>query len=653
MSRASIDINSMVGDISKGVIRLPEIQRAYVWKPPQIAGLMDSLYRRYPSGNLLFWETEEVVTERLMNVTGPVEPPYKRPLYLLDGQQRLTSLHRVFTGHDGALVVFNPLTEKFQMQSAATQKDARWLLVHRIVDGSLRTSAVCKELTEREIDHDPNLVEDRLNQTRDIGKYEFQVEILQDLPYEEVAEIFVRVNSRGRALKTVDLALATLSAKWPGVVDKIDREAARWAKAGYPALDAAFLVRALAAVSTPTRSLRSLPQAAIPSLEQGWAKTQRGLEHLVQLLKQNADITTSSLLPSANALVPLVAFLGSRPDTPLAAEEANALIYWLFAAFIRGRYNQSADTVIAQDVQAVLSNEPIKSLFRNVNLLDQQLHVTEQALVGRSVGSPYFFLSYLAVRAAKARDWFFGTKISTDATGAFKLEYHHIHPQSLLKTAGYAKPEINDLANLAFISARANQRISNRPPSTYFPEVGDDDLSRHYVPLEPPLREITNFRDFTAARRSKLTEAMNELLDHYRPTFLDQAETIDADPTSGERLSVTCFTEGAGALTFEAIADGSRASIQISFDEFTEFLQAVRDGLTAGLSLNGDTVEVVAGAERIEIPMGPLMVTGTLEEWDAVLERELAEARDGSPPALPPAQGDWTGRTAFSIVDSD
>src|SRR5207248_3670405 len=64
-------------------------------------------------------------------------------------------------------------------------------------------------------------------------------------------QIFVRVNSGGRALKTVDLALATLSAEWPGVVAKIDAEIDTW-KQYWPKIDAAFLVRALAAIATDT-----------------------------------------------------------------------------------------------------------------------------------------------------------------------------------------------------------------------------------------------------------------------------------------------------------------------------------------------------------------------------------------------------------------
>src|SRR5687768_12302325 len=76
-------IAELVSDISRSHIKLPELQRDYVWKPTQVAKLVDSLYRGYPSGSLLFWQTEEAVTTRDMAVEG-VGPGFQRPLYLLD-----------------------------------------------------------------------------------------------------------------------------------------------------------------------------------------------------------------------------------------------------------------------------------------------------------------------------------------------------------------------------------------------------------------------------------------------------------------------------------------------------------------------------------------------------------------------------------------
>lgn len=83
--------------------------------------------------------------------------------------------------------------------------------------------------------------------------------------------------------------------------------------------------------------------------------------------------------------------------------------------------------------------------------------------------------------------------------------------------AGYKKSEINDLANLAFISARANKKISDRSPAVYFPEVRDAELEKHFVPLDVSLRDAAVYRDFLAARRRLLASAMTVYLNKFYP----------------------------------------------------------------------------------------------------------------------------------------
>src|SRR5687767_6386486 len=108
MERGQHEIARLIKDISDGSLKLPEIQRGYVWKPAQVARLVDSMYRGYPSGSLLLWETTEPVAERSVASEKPVGPAHSKSRYLLDGQQRVTSLHRLFTDHPRAQVVFHP-----------------------------------------------------------------------------------------------------------------------------------------------------------------------------------------------------------------------------------------------------------------------------------------------------------------------------------------------------------------------------------------------------------------------------------------------------------------------------------------------------------------------------------------------------------------
>lgn len=126
------DISSLGKQVSNGEVRVTEIQRVYVWKPAQVGRLIESLYRGYPSSSLLFWRPLETPEMRAVAANARAAAPAVPPLYLLDGRQRITSLHRVMTDHPHAQIVFDVETDAFQNQSAATSKDARWVKVYEL-----------------------------------------------------------------------------------------------------------------------------------------------------------------------------------------------------------------------------------------------------------------------------------------------------------------------------------------------------------------------------------------------------------------------------------------------------------------------------------------------------------------------------------------
>jgi hypothetical protein len=97
MAKAEYTIQSLVGMVERGELRLPEMQREYVWRATRVRDLLDSLYRGYPSGVILAWESDEVVATTDFAVATSATSAV-RPLLLLDGQQRLTSLSAVLRG---------------------------------------------------------------------------------------------------------------------------------------------------------------------------------------------------------------------------------------------------------------------------------------------------------------------------------------------------------------------------------------------------------------------------------------------------------------------------------------------------------------------------------------------------------------------------
>jgi hypothetical protein len=654
VQKTELSVATLVEQMTTGAIRLPEIQRGYVWKPTQVAKLIESLYLGYPSGSLLLWRPREKERPKTRAVDSrmPRQSSGGTPLFLLDGQQRLTSLHRVFTNHPEAQIVFNVETETFQNQSAATKQDPRWVLVYELIGPKASAFAVAMRLEKAGVVPDLNVVGERLSAVAHIGKYGYHMQVLDDLPYEKVAEIFVRVNSGGRALKTTDLALATLSANWPGVVAKLEKEAAYWRREAYPDINFTFLTRALtAAVLTGGLSVWSHGQLSSKTheeLEKGWEIVQRGLRHLIPLLKQNLDIAHSGLLPSTIVLLPAVIMLGRRPDEKLDPQVTNGLMYWFLAATVLARYSGATDTVLSQDLKATSEPHPVRSLLANIGLASTRLEVTPQALVGRTSSSPYFLLSYLAARRADATDWWANVKISITGMGAQKLEYHHIHPKSTL-TPGFSNAEINDLANLAFISAKANKIISNRPPTEYFPPLPGDvvpakpkksqerltdaELPGHFIPTDPELRKTELFQRFLTARRHLLATAMTGLLDSVCPDWLRDAASAAApavtDDLAGCELGLVVYegADDAPRLRIKAATLDRRWEVVTSLDGFLSALDQANSGLDADVELGQENVPVQVEDDTVEIPLGPLLVVGTAQAWKVLLDGAAADAR--------------------------
>lgn len=123
----------LVEDIKHGKLALPDIQRPFVWSSTKIRDLLDSMYRGYPVGTLMFWETGAEAGTRQIGFGETDRTPQ---LLIVDGQQRLTSLFAIFTGSDVLTksferkrirIAFCPDTEMFEVADAAIDHDPEFI----------------------------------------------------------------------------------------------------------------------------------------------------------------------------------------------------------------------------------------------------------------------------------------------------------------------------------------------------------------------------------------------------------------------------------------------------------------------------------------------------------------------------------------------
>ena len=90
----------LIYEIQKGQIKIPKFQRDFVWSIDKTAKLLDSILKGYPIGTFILWETNERLNDikNIGNLDLPPVPDDSKVQYVLDGQQRITSLYAAFLG---------------------------------------------------------------------------------------------------------------------------------------------------------------------------------------------------------------------------------------------------------------------------------------------------------------------------------------------------------------------------------------------------------------------------------------------------------------------------------------------------------------------------------------------------------------------------
>ena len=523
-----LKVEDVISELRRGGIRIPEIQRNYVWKRGQIAKLLDSLYREFPTGSVLLWDTQEPLITRDLNtgLGAGVRADFV-PKVVLDGQQRITSLGRVFDPETPKpdRILFNVIEEEFEPHSPRTAADPRWIDVTGFFTSEESELDILDRLVDRRViepgDREGrNAVHERLKRLKGIRAYQYPVEIVREDDLEVVTEIFIRVNSGGTRLREAELALARLAWKIPGsIVGPFEQMEDDCRERGFD-LDTRFLMKSLIAMATGQarfKDLKTFWERPVAEIQRAWDRAAKGLTLALDFVEGNIGIPGSDFLPSQASLIP-VAYVFAHRDR-LSGDEQSALRRWFLIANTFSRYVGATDTKLNQDLTALgMGAKNIAGLLEHtLKNLRAEPRLTESDLQRASVNSPFFPLAYLAAIQHDAADWFRGIKLRRDSfTEDQAIEYHHIFPKKHSNARNVDRYQRDELANLAFLTMKANRSILAKKPSEYLAEIADEAperLEAQFVPMDSELWELDRFDDFLAERRKLLVAAMNDILD--------------------------------------------------------------------------------------------------------------------------------------------
>lgn len=517
-------INDVLSQIDLGNYALPEFQRGYVWTRSDVRKLMYSLYRDYPVGSLLIWDT---ATDPDI-IRGDGTPSSGTVSLILDGQQRMTSLFGVIRGKapqffDGDASAFTNLyfnidEETFEFYSQQKMKgDRAWVSVSEVIpdSGAFFTKVIAQRPDDMQYYAEAMT---KLNKLSSIKDRDMPVQVVagEDKTIDVVVEIFNNVNSGGTKLSKGDLALAKICAQWPDIRAEMKAILARLGKKGFW-FKQDWLLRCLTVHLTRKAYFSELDGVSIADVKNGLKEVENYIGTCLDYISSRLGLDHDRVLGSHYAIVLMVGYLSMKGGKLSSAAEWDKLLFWYVHAFLWGRYAGSTESVLSQDLRVLEDGKGVDGLIELIHQNRADLTLRPQDFWGWSKGARFYPLLYMIARVNHARDWGTGIELSQSLLGKnSSLQVHHIFPKHVLYSAGKTKSMVNALANYAFLTQQTNLDISDQKPEDYFPiymEKCPGAIESHCVPTASHLLTIDAYDAFLEERRKLLAKSANAILE--------------------------------------------------------------------------------------------------------------------------------------------
>ena len=496
---------------------LPPFQRDFVWNDMgKIIKFVDSLYRGYPIGSIIIWRpSEEEIKGRIIEASVKGEPWYPRE-YILDGQQRLTTIYRIFQGDsfvfkgEEFILHFDIENEKFCFVKKG-EKIKKIVPFHEIINKS--NEELIKELklkTDKEKIRATSLFE----KVRKIKERPLVVEPSPPLKREEALELFIRLNTGGRPLETENLALGYISIKWNDAREKLEEFRNKIQVTGFN-FDFDFFIRCLSAISLG-QSLKKkiVPKFGEKNVEKDWEKTKIGIERLIDFLKGELNLHSNRFIEAENTLIPLVLLFVNGKD--IVGRERSLLAYAFVVSYLNRRYSGGKFRNLDRDIKLILEKDnPIEEWVKALEKDKETLtHFEPSDIIetpNRALKLPLFIL--LKERGV-SRDLLGRNLIDSATAEENRPEFHHIFPKKWLRGTPFER-ERNHIANLTLITSISNKEINRQKPD-YLHHIDDEIKEQHFIPKDKGLYKIAKYDEFIRRRQKLIAEALNKFLEEKR-----------------------------------------------------------------------------------------------------------------------------------------
>ncbi len=538
---------SLFVEIDTGQIKLPMFQREFVWEKEQSAKLIDSILKGFPIGTFIFWKTKEELRsyKEVGNHKLPETPKGDYVQYILDGQQRITSLYAIRKGiritKDGKEINYQDIFIDLDStpesdepivttENLTEQNPGKYISVHRL-------------LTCQLTDLFDEFERDKLKQIEfykgRLVNYDFSTITIKDYPIEIACEVFSRINTGGKALTIFEIMVAKtydeskgfdLAERYEILRDGSDDEKQCLTSAKFETLPESLIMQCVSAITQRAVRGRDILKIKREDFISNWKPMTASLFTAIDFIRSELRVPVSQLLPYPALLIPITYYFHATKNKKPTLKQARLLEQFFYWSGLTERYSSSSDSKISEDfnkIDKIIDNQTPDYPKQELSISPEDISATYF-----SSGNSYCksILCLLAYNQPKSFDTN-GSVIldNSNLKIASSRNYHHFFPKKYLEE-NFQHTESNLISNITLIDGYSNKhRIGKKSPSTYIGTFSkenssiDDSLKSHLILDASGYGIETDDYDLFIERRSKaIALSLNVKLLSMTP---EQAET--------------------------------------------------------------------------------------------------------------------------------
>jgi len=464
----------LINDIERGQIKIPQFQREFVWDLNKSASLMDSIVKGYPIGTLIFWKTKERLRSirNLGNCILP-EPDYSDFIeYVLDGQQRLTSLFACLKGleierESGKLDNYAEMyinleaneDEEIVVINKEGINEQSLIKITDLLYGGI-TLLACY----------PSHFLPKLEEYKSrIESYNYSIILIKEAAIDIATEIFTRINVGGRPLSVFEIMVAKtfdperdfdLAEKYKNFIETLT-------PLNYETIPAATVLQTVSILlekDCTSKQILKLDKARFIDM---WGDAIDAIYSAVEYFKGFYRIPVSQLLPYTALIVPFAYFFYLHKDRP----NGNIQKYlqdFFFRVSLSGRYSSGVESKLAADVKRIdlILNDELPKYEWGIDTSPEFIINNGWFSTGRS-----YIKGLLCIYAYLQPKSFNDNSIVNISNYWLKQanskNYHHFFPKSYLSKRDIENTD-NHVLNITIVDDFLNKReIGASPPSKY------------------------------------------------------------------------------------------------------------------------------------------------------------------------------------------